>query len=95
MECVYCATGHLRASRLTLTFTYGGRMYPLADPAALVGDHCGETYVSQRSQRAAAALRTVRMVERTRAATPCRYTKTTARRESTTQRDTTASGAPR
>jgi hypothetical protein len=56
MECVYCATGPLRPSRLTLLFTYGGRGYPLADPCALLCDHCGEASISQRRQRAAAAL---------------------------------------
>jgi hypothetical protein len=60
MRCVYCAIGRLRPigpirpSRLTVTFTFCGRSYPLADPAGLVCDRCGEALISQH---AAAALR--------------------------------------
>jgi hypothetical protein len=57
MQCVYCLIGRLRPTRLTLTFTYRRRVYPLADPDGLVCDQCSEAFISQR------AVVTLRMAE--------------------------------
>jgi hypothetical protein len=53
VRCVYCSTGRLRPTRLTLTLTFGGNVYPLVDSDGLLCDRCNEEFISQH---AAAAL---------------------------------------